>query len=246
MLGDDLWEAAKAAVGMEKLNADVYYAINTVSRESRYARTATHNKAMRYIGIGGTVGDPDIASRNLYFIDIDPDRKSGTAASVEQRAAAMAAAQKVRVFLAERGWSEPFVLDSGNGVHLLYKGNRCSADGATLNFALKRLHSLFGGVCKIDSSVSNASRIARMPFCVNKKAGRRASIVSIPEKYDEMLPYLVLRLAEEEPTYKSPFAGSSLSRSKSSTKGTLLWGEEDVLDFIEEFPDQLELDSDPT
>lgn len=244
-LGDELGEAAKAASGMEKLGADVYYCINPVSRESRYALTATHNKAMRYIPTGGTVGDKDIDARNIYFIDIDPERPTGTAASAEMRRDAMATSQRVHTFLAERGWPEPLVLDSGNGIHMLYRGSRCSADGSTVNFALKRLNSLFGGGCKIDSAVSNPSRIARMPLCLNKKAGRVAQIVYVPEKFEELPHHLVLRLAEEEETYRPPsWFGSK--PSSSSAKGSLVIDEEGVMDLIDEFPDQLELDRDPS
>jgi hypothetical protein len=242
MLTDDLYLAAKAASAMEKEGSDVYYALNPVSRESRYAKTAKINKGGRCCR---TAGNADIANRNAYLIDIDPDRDSGTAATKEQRAAAMATAQEVHTFLAERGWPEPIVLDSGNGIHMLYKGNRCSANDDALKFALKRLANLFNGTCKIDAVVSNPARISRMPYCINKKAGRRASIVSTPTTFGELMPHLVLRLAEEEPTYKSPFAGSS-SRSSAPAKGSLVIDEEGVLDLIDEFPDQLELDRDPS
>ncbi|MCU1247065.1 MAG: hypothetical protein JWQ49_94 [Edaphobacter sp.] len=242
MLTDDLYLAARSASAMEKEGADVYYCLNPVDRESKYAKTAKINDGDNNCR---TAGNADTANRNAYLIDIDPDRPSGEAATKEQRAAALSTAQEVHTFLAERGWPDPIVLDSGNGIHMLYKGNRCSANDDALKFALKRLATLFNGTCKIDAVVSNPARISRMPFCINKKAGRRASLVSIPNEFEEMLPYLVLRLAEEEPTYMSPFAGSS-SRSSAPAKGSLVIDEEGVLDLIDEFPDQLELDRDPS
>jgi hypothetical protein len=115
----------------------------------------------------------------------------------------------------------------------------CVATGGTA----KQLHTLFGASCAIDSVVANPSRIARMPHCLNRKAGRRATVISMPTFFRELQPCEVLRLAEENPTYSAPSWASTYRTATEET--SLLIDEEGVLDLIEEYPDQLELARDP-
>ena len=161
VLTRDLAYAAREAANMVTLGSNVYYLLNPIAPDSRYATKSPHDDLCFS---SYAARDEDIACRNLYMIDCDPVRESGTAASEEQRQEAMELAGKVRAYLRERQWPEPIVLDSGNGVHLLYKGDRCSADESELKIALKHLNREVGTpAVKIDTVVCNPARLARLP-----------------------------------------------------------------------------------
>jgi hypothetical protein len=67
-----------------------------------------------------TTTDADIQCRRWLPIDFDPVRPAGISSTNEEHRAAHEMKKEVQQFLAERGWSEPIVADSGNGAHLLY------------------------------------------------------------------------------------------------------------------------------
>ncbi|MEG9437561.1 hypothetical protein JAO29_15530 [Edaphobacter sp. HDX4] len=65
-----------------------------------------------------TTRDAQVLRRDLYLIDIDPVRPSGTCSTDEEKAAAFEVITQIRAYLSERGWPEPIFIESGNGYHL--------------------------------------------------------------------------------------------------------------------------------
>lgn len=234
LLTDDFTLAAKAAVKMSTLGSDVYYTLNPVDPASHYARRATINYP--FCHVHETAGDRGILHRNLYLIDIDPIRESRSA-TAEQRAAALETANSVRQYLSDRSWSLPIaILDSGNGVHLLYRGDDCSADGSILRYALTALANRFNDSCKIDTAVCNASRISRLPFTTNTKAERLSTILDYPVNSGPVPAAKVYALALDG-GYKTDY---DLPRAPSTC--TLAIDEEGVRRLITEYPSILHLD----
>lgn len=235
LLTADLFLAAKAAAKMEQNGANVYFTLNPVARDSWYARRAVPDGPCRHVT--RTVRDNEIDCRNLYLIDLDPDRPSGTASSAEQRMQAAATADAVQAYLTSQHWPEPIRLDSGNGMHLLYRGDRCSANGDILKYALKGLAAKFNGSCKVDTSVFNAAQISRVPYTLNRKAGCRAKVLRMPEVFTPFTHGLVCRIANEG-GYQMDYG----ARHRTGGSGTLAIDEDGVHELIDEFADYLELD----
>ncbi len=117
--------------------------------------------------------DADVVRRRWLLIDIDPARPPDTNATDEEREAAHEQGRVILDWLCrEQRWPLPLQVDSGNGWHLLYRidlPNDADATALVKN-ALRRLSSLFStGAAKLDVSVSNASRICRLPGTWNRK-----------------------------------------------------------------------------
>lgn len=68
-----------------------------------------------------TTSDNDIDGYEYLFVDIDPERPTGTSSSNEQVEKAKAVGNKVYSFMKNTGFNDPVFGFSGNGVHLLYK-----------------------------------------------------------------------------------------------------------------------------
>lgn len=65
------------------------------------------------------------------LLDIDADRPTGIAATEDERQAALQLAADVEDVLRLRGWSYPLLVDSGNGMYLLYRVDLPSTDEIT-------------------------------------------------------------------------------------------------------------------
>lgn len=134
--------------------------------------------------------DRNVHSRNLFLIDLDPARPTGTASRDAQLEAAKDTADKVIAYLAAHGWKQPVIVFSGNGFHLLYKSAPNLIDETNKSqwsWILKHIAKQFPaeqtGVV-IDVKVSNPSRIARLPGFANLKANRDAFVLSYPAKLE--------------------------------------------------------------
>lgn len=127
-------------------------------------------------GLAGATSDALIVRRRWILIDVDPERPAGTSAAYGEAAAANQLAFAVFEWLRGQGWPAPVIADSGNGTHLLYAINQPN-DAATLGLVkrvLEALHEKFSGpACKVDTSVSNASRITKLYGSVAKKGEHR-------------------------------------------------------------------------
>jgi hypothetical protein len=115
-----------------------------------------------------TTRDRDVLAYTIMAVDIDPVRQPPDQASTDaEKAEALAVAEKVRSWLAERGVS-CMLADSGNGWHLLVPLTpawddeipQAARDARTLLHELDRRFSTPGA--KVDRSTFNPSRILKL------------------------------------------------------------------------------------
>ena len=184
--------AAKAAVQSDwqtKPNG-LYVTLNPV-REALLARAA--NRVAEWAK--ATTLDRHVTQRRWLLIDIDSVRDgdiSDICATDAEVQATADVAEAVFDWLTEQcGWSEPAIIDSGNGRYCIFPIDRPNDDDS--NELLRRvLHAVAGefnsSAVDIDVKVANASRIMRAPGSKNRKGDdipsrphRFASVLSIPD-----------------------------------------------------------------
>ncbi len=210
--GNDLDALVEAAM---QLSGDrgVYYTMNPVSPHNLPAG------ADRAAKVG------DILRRRWLLVDVDPTRPTGTNASEAEKASARTVADRVRDWLAGRGWPAPIEVDSGNGYHLLYRiGLPC--DEVSQALLRQVLHALGDahdcGEAAVDRQVHNASRIAKLPGTWARKGPhspdrphRPARLLSAPDEPRvvtvEQLQAVALLDAEPKKPGKNPFHGKATS-----------------------------------
>ncbi len=137
-----------------------------------------------YWCINPTIGSPkkgthnhEVENRVWLLIDIDPDRPADICATDEEKAAALRTASLVDFWMAEHGCPVGVCVDSGNGIQLLYRIEMPNDAIVRQLIAglLRSLNQQFSeSGCKIDTSVHNAARIARMPGTWNTKGANTA------------------------------------------------------------------------
>jgi hypothetical protein len=145
--------------------------------------------------------DEDVTARRFLLVDVDPVRADGfkdDSTTDDEKEAGWEVAEAVREYLAGRDWSEPLVVDSGNGYHLYYRLPEpvCggSTDGATdpIALTLKCLSSLIGSTrAKVDTAVFNSSRIMKVPGTWARKGAhtstrphRLSRVLNVPEGWE--------------------------------------------------------------
>jgi hypothetical protein len=167
---DDPTKAAAAIFDLEKRKpAGIYTTLNPCL-QSLLARA--ENRLIDYPP--HTTTDQEIVARRWLFIDIDPVRPSGIAASESERRAAENLAADVAESLRSSGWPYPHVTaDSGNGQYLLYRLALPNTDEATslVKRTLAGIRAMIGSHpgASIDVSVFNAARIVRVHNTTNRK-----------------------------------------------------------------------------
>jgi hypothetical protein len=151
---DDLTDAVrKFSAGQS-----VYYCINPVP--------VTQTKAAK---------DEHVVRRRWLLLDLDPVRAQGhqdESATDAEKQAVRRCADNIWEYLCMSGWPDPLWIDSGNGVHLLYRvdlpNDRASYD--LVRGLLRALAARFDTAgAKVDVSVANAARIAKLPGTWSKK-----------------------------------------------------------------------------
>jgi len=150
---DDLDRTVDAIVALGKSNT-LYWSLNPIA------------------GITVPVKAADIKRRRWLPIDVDPVRPSDTPATDEEKHNAELVASIIVEDLSGRGWPRPVNLDSGNGVHLLYRIDLANNDGADdlVKRVLKALDKNFSNsAVHIDTGVGSADRGSRIPGTVNRK-----------------------------------------------------------------------------
>lgn len=153
-------ELVAHAANMNAAGAAVYVTLNPVNPQllGRY-----NNRVQDYAD--ATVTDADVTARRWLLIDIDPQRPKATSATGAQMEAAVALARLVHCHLQARGWPEPVVAESGNGMHLLYPlalpndpESRDLVKGALAGLAAR----FDTDTVKVDQAVFNAGRITKL------------------------------------------------------------------------------------
>lgn len=136
---------------------------------------------------GCSTSDEHIMLRNWLHVDIDPIRVSGISATETEHNAALAKADEVKSVLRSEGWSDPIVMDTGNGASLFYTIHLVPA-GDLVERVLKRLDLRFSDDrVKIDTATHNPARLCRVPETMNRKGDstperphRRARLLEVP------------------------------------------------------------------
>lgn len=141
----------------------------------------------------GAVSDADIEHYRFIFIDIDPVKEVHKAsASDKEKNVTVEVATSVIKHLTNEGFSEPVMIDSGNGVHILIpveKSNVLETKQVFKEF-LKILSNNFSNPgAKIDTSVFNESRLGKLVGTpatkgepTEERPHRLTKILKAPEK----------------------------------------------------------------
>jgi hypothetical protein len=192
-------EFSRNALSMDiKGGRNIYISLNPVKPREGMARERladTHDT--------GISRDEDVLRLRWLFIDFDPKREANTSSTDEEKAQAETLMREVKDYLAQLGWPEPVVADSGNGAHLPYRIDLPNDEEsralvkATLGVIADRFTT---SAVEIDRSVSNASRHTRLYGTINRKGPntperpwRRSRILSAPA---EPVPVTAQQLQE--------------------------------------------------
>ncbi|HKW92762.1 MAG TPA: hypothetical protein VJX92_12745 [Methylomirabilota bacterium] len=165
--------------------AGIYVTLNVLNPEL-LARAA--NWAAEFVK--RTTGDSEVVRCPWLLLDLDPARPSGTSATDGEHEAALQLDHQVHTWLAQQGWPEPVIIDSGNGAYLLYRIDlndqgvtelvkKCGCFGPSL-FSDEKV--------KIGTAVSKAAQLIRVPGTLNAKGDevptrphRVARVLQAPE-----------------------------------------------------------------
>jgi len=184
-----------------------------------------------------TTADAEVLLRRWMFVDIDPVRPSGIAATDEEVAAARELAVEIEDLLRARGWPVPLLAESGNGYYLLWKlpgVPNTPQVTATLKAAYAALESKLSTVdpskphAHLDTGVFNAARIIRVGGTHNRKGDptddrpHRVCQYHEPDPDQPVEPVaweLVEALAAEVPGTAAPASTSCSSASTHTGNG---------------------------
>lgn len=156
--------------------------------------------------------DGDISRRAFILVDVDPVRPADVSSTDEEKEQAHLVILRIKEALAERGFPEPHLADSGNGYHLLYPCNIPNDDDskALVRGFLGELASQFSTEwAKVDTVVYNAARIVKLYGTVAKKGEdtpqsphRRSALISAGSSGEpltaEMLQAFIPAVAEKQ------------------------------------------------
>jgi hypothetical protein len=140
-------------------------------------------------GTNGVPSNEDIARRCRLFLDVDhPDHDLKVPASDTDKQFSRDAFERAVAYLGAKNWPAPVKIDSGNGHHGFWHIDLPNDDESAVLVAsfLSALQMRFGPL--IDSSVSDARRLGRVPGTWNKKGEQTAErphrqciIIDMPE-----------------------------------------------------------------
>lgn len=125
--------------------------------------------------VGSAITDEDIQYRDFLLVDIDRACPSEEPATNQEVDAAKQLAQKVHVFMEDSGFTDPYKVMSGNGYHLYYllieqDSENTPESDQMVQKTLKNLAKKFDNkTVKIDTKVSNAGRITKVPGTIMRK-----------------------------------------------------------------------------
>lgn len=236
---DDPLKAAQAVIKLdeEQPPRGIYVTLNPVIKD---LLARSNNRLTDWAKTMS--GDVDVVTRRWLFVDLDPERPSGISATSSEKQAAIERAEAVREWLmSEFGFGEPVECDSGNGRYLLWPIELLNDADAT-----KLIHDVLEAIgqhcgtsaAKIDTTVSNASRIMRLPGTMNRKGDstadrphRLAAVVQVPDYlrngWNEPVPRekleAVAALARErKATERLPVTRSSSSHQQPTSRANVV------------------------
>jgi AAA domain len=157
---DDLEKMATEAAKLSGISSGVYFTLNPLAR-ALLSRAA--NRVRPITDREPLTSDGDVLVRRWLPIDCDPVRPAGVSSSEDEHAAAMLRAAEIREMLADAGWPEPIIGDSGNGAHLVYRVDLPAKDDGLVKRVLDALAFRFDDdAVTVDRSVHNPSRIWKL------------------------------------------------------------------------------------
>lgn len=118
--------------------------------------------------------DEDVLSRRWLYVDVDPikpDEFKDDPATDAEKSGAGTVCDSVNGFMQEQGWPAPVIVDSGNGYGMFW---RCDLPNeplvkATYQRWVQKLGERFPTGAKIDPTIFNACRLAKLPGTWAKK-----------------------------------------------------------------------------
>lgn len=150
------------ALSLNAAGYNVYYVMNPVRQDFE----------------GGSAKDNDIAFRDLLLIDIDKIGHKGESSTNAELEAALQLSKQIAEYLDSEGWDKPIQMMSGNGYHLYYILDKLPNNEKTkvlVEGALHKLANKFNNdIVAIDTVVSNASRITKVPGTIAHKGPNTA------------------------------------------------------------------------
>lgn len=181
-----------------------------------------------------TTSDNDIDFRTTIIIDIDPARSAGVNATDAEKARALVKTREVYKFLDGQGFEKPVVADSANGYHIYYRvciANSPEARNLIERF-LKALDMMFSddydGGAKIDTSVFNAARIAKLIGTTSNKGAdtedrprRQSCFLSIPDQIKETDVAYIRKVADLLPEPEKPDRQNNFNPQPIDVRGFL-------------------------
>lgn len=176
-------EAVPAAMAKLRCYRGAYVTVNPVNP----ALLARAVNRIRSVGREPTTADSDILCRRWLLIDCDAERPSGISSTDAEHDAALYKAMEIQEGLSSLGWTEPLMVDSGNGAQLMYRIDLPAADGELVAQCVAEIAKASDNKVKIDLTVHNPARIWRLPGTMNCKGDstaerphRMAKVVSVP------------------------------------------------------------------
>lgn len=164
---EDAFVTALAAIGGEDAEG-VYLTLNPVN-PALLARASNRLQDGKPV----TTTDADITKRRHLLIDIDPDIPTGVSATDTERQIALDRRDAIYDALTEMGWPPPVaILSTGNGGGLVYRvrGENTPEAAQLIGRVLNGIKSAFhGDGVKIDTTVHNAARIAKVAGTISAK-----------------------------------------------------------------------------
>lgn len=189
---EDLRAMCEAALRVSGYCQGVYFTLNPIRPEKFVRKTPRLDN----VPPKDTATDADIVRRQWVMIDVDPKRARGKekqSANDSEKAASWSTLDRIRQELAGEGWPAPFVGDSGNGFHLMYKMEPQGftlplSEGDELKQLLRSLADRFDSESvEIDRKVYNPARICKFPGTLAMKGDgsgdrphRTSRIIEVP------------------------------------------------------------------
>ncbi|KAF5058343.1 hypothetical protein DSECCO2_347500 [anaerobic digester metagenome] len=166
---------------------NIYVTINPVNDA---LKTRSYNVLNTYTKQATT--DSDIDWIVSLLIDFDPIRPAGLSATNAEKAEAEELMKKVKAYLLEEGFPQPFEADSGNGYHLILPVDleNTPENVQMLKKFLEALHFRFSTkTAEVDRTTYNPARITKLygtmackGYNTEERPHRRSELLHAPEK----------------------------------------------------------------
>lgn len=217
-----------AEIRRHEADGGIYATINEINEACAGREQA--NKIIK--APKATTNDGEIDTRRIIMLDFDPERPSDINATDAEVKLADQTMKAVYRYLRDQGFSAPVVAFSGNGYHLYYKVNIPNTDTNTalVKGFINALEMMFGdkNTVKVDTSVFNASRIAKIIGTKSNKGSdtkarpqRMSYFVHIPEIFKETGIEYIRKVAGEYPQVEAPSRSNNYSTEKFDIEGFL-------------------------